>query len=458
MILASWAAAVAREPEHRLYEPLGGFSPDTFRRRRERALAALGDGVLVLPAQPTRFRSRDTEYRYRPDSELFYLTGLTEPDVVAVLRPGDQPLVLFVRERNAEAEMWSGARLGPERARELTGADVVHPIGELETRLPGLLGAPRSIHYRMGTEPRADRLVLDALTRGRARGPRKGNGPRALVDPGEILDDLRIRKDAEEVEHVRRAAAISVAAFHEALSATAPGVGEWELEAVLDGAFRRLGGDGAGYDSIVGGGANACVLHYVDNARPLAPDQLVLVDAGAAYSLYNADITRTFPVSGRYTGEQRAVYEVVEGARAAAVAAARPGATVADVHEAALAVLVAGLVELGVLEGDAATLAAEEKHKPYYPHQTSHWLGLDVHDVGDYARAGRSRALEPGMILTIEPGLYFGGPCENGAARFAGIGVRIEDDVLVTADGPENLTGALTTDADRLAELVGRGR
>jgi len=441
-----------------LFEPLGGFSPETFRHRRERAVAALGDGVLVLPAQPVRYRSRDTEYRYRPDSELFYLTGLTEPEVVAVLRPGDQGFVLFVRERSPEAELWSGARLGPDAAQGLTGADLVYPIGELDARLPGLLTGPRSIHYRVGTEPRADRLVLEALTRGRARGPRKGTGPRALVDPGEVLDDLRLIKDVQEVDHLRRAAAISVAGFHEALAATAPGVGEWELEAVLDGAFRRAGGDGPGYDSIVGGGANGCVLHYVDNARPLAADDLVLIDAGAAFRLYHADITRTFPVSGCFTGEQRAVYQVVESARAAAVAATRPGTTIAAVHDAALAVIVSGLVELGVLEGDPMALAADEKHKPFYPHQTSHWLGLDVHDVGDYARNGESRVLEPGMVFTIEPGLYFGGPCEGGAERFAGIGVRVEDNVLVTPDGCENLTEALTTDADRLAELVGRAR
>jgi Xaa-Pro aminopeptidase len=441
-----------------LLEPLAGFSPETFRRRRERAVAALGDGVLVLPAQPIRYRSRDTEYRYRPDSELFYLTGLTEPDVVAVLSPGDQGFVLFVRERSPEAELWSGARLGPDAAQELTGADVVYPIGELDTRLPGLLTGPRQVHYRMGSEPRADRLVLESLTHGRARGPRKGSGPRALVDPGEAIDDLRLIKDAEEIDHIRRAAAISVVGFQAALGATAPGVGEWELEAVLDGTFRRAGGDGPGYDSIVGGGENGCVLHYVDNARPLDDGDLVLIDAGAAFRLYSADITRTFPVSGRFTGEQRAVYEIVEAARAAAMAAIRPGTTIAAVHDAALAVIVPGLVELGVLQGDPAALAADEKHKPFYPHQTSHWLGLDVHDVGDYARNGESRVLEPGMVFTVEPGLYFGGPCEGGAERFAGIGVRVEDDVLVTQSGCENLTAALTTDADRLAELVGRAR
>lgn len=440
-----------------MHEPMGGFAPETFRRRRERVLAGLGDGVLVLPAAPLRYRSRDTEYRYRPDSELFYLTGLAEPDIVAVLRGGDGPgLALFVREREPELELWSGERLGPERARERTGADRVHPLSALEAELPGLLTGPMRVLYRMGADPRTDRLVVDALARGRARGPRRGTGPRALVDPGEVLDDLRLIKDEDEVVRIRRAAAATVAGFHAALSATRPGAGEWELEGALDGTFRRAGADGPGYETIVGGGERACVLHYVENRCLLEADDLVLVDAGASLGLYHADITRTWPVSGRFTAEQRAVYEVVESARRAAVAKVGPGATIAAVHEAAQSVIVAGLVELGVLEGDPAALMLEEKQKPYFPHQTSHWLGLDVHDVGDYARGDRSRVLEPGMVLTIEPGLYFRPGLEGGGARFAGVGVRIEDDVLVTPSGRENLTEAIPSDGDAIAALVGR--
>lgn len=439
-----------------MHEPLGGFSPDTFRRRRERTLAGLNDGVLVLPAAPELFRSRDTEYPYRPDSELFYLTGVVEPSAVAVLRPGEkEQFILFVREREPEMELWTGERLGPDRARELFGADLVHPISELETKLPALLLGPRSIYYRWGATARTDRIVLDALARGRARGPRKGTGPRAVVDPGEILDDQRLIKDADEVALLRRAAAITVDGFRAALAATAPGVGEWEIEAILDGSFRRSGGDGPGYETIVGGGKNACVLHYVQNGAALAAGDLVVVDAGAALGLYHADITRSFPVSGRFTGEQRAVYEVVEAARGAAVAATRPGATLAGIHRATEEVMTAGLVELGILSGDVATLVEEEKHRPFYPHQTSHWLGLDVHDVGDYVRRGEPRVLEPGMVFTVEPGLYFR-PGTPESERFAGIGVRVEDDLLVTASGHENLTGALPTAADEVAALVGR--
>jgi len=440
-----------------VHEPLGGFSPDTFRRRRERTLAGLDDGVLLLPAGPVRSRSRDIEYPYRPDSELFYLSGVTEPGAVAVLQPGEgEQFILFIRERDPEAELWSGERVGTDRARELYGADVVHPIDDLDGKLADLITGPRSIYYRWGTERHTDRLVLDALVRGRARGPRRETGPRGVMDPGELLDDLRMIKDDEEIEHIRRAARITVDGFRKVLAIVAPGIGEWELEAVMEGAFRRAGADGAGYQTIVGSGKNACVLHYVQNRCALEGGELVLVDAGAEVGLYHADITRTIPVSGRFTDEQRAVYEIVEAAHAAAVAAARPGVTIGAVHQAAVGVITAGLVELGVLEGSPETLAEEEKYKPFYPHQTSHWLGLDVHDVGDYAQAGRSRTLEPGMVLTVEPGLYFRPGGEAGAARFAGIGVRIEDDLLVTSSGCDNLTGALPTSADSVAELVGR--
>ena len=438
-----------------MHEPLGGFSPDTFSRRRERVRAGLDDGVLLLPAGPVLYRSRDTEYPYRPDSELFYLTGVAEPDAVAVLRSGGEgQFILFVRERDPEAELWNGERVGPDRARELYGADVVHPIGDLDGRLADLIAGSRTIYYRWGAGRHTDNLVLDALARARARGPRRGTGPRSVVDPGELLDELRMIKDDEEIEQIRRATHITVEGFRKVLAVTAPGIGEWELEAVMEGAFRRAGADGAGYQTIVGGGKNACVLHYAQNRCALSGGELVLLDAGAEVGLYNADITRTVPVSGRFTGEQRAVYEVVEAARVAAVAAARPGNTIAAVHEAAVAIITEGLVELGVLEGPPETLAEADKHKPFFPHRTSHWLGLDVHDPGDYTQDGRPRTLEPGMVFTVEPGLYFRPGGEAGAVRFAGIGVRIEDDLLVTSTGCDNLTRELPTSADSVAELV----
>jgi Xaa-Pro aminopeptidase len=436
---------------------MAGFSARTFADRRARILGGLGDGVMVLPAAPVRYRSRDTEYRYRPDAELFYATGAAEPDTVAVLVGGDEPrFVLFVPARDETVELWSGPRPDPEEAAERYAPDEALPLEELETRLPDLLASADRIHVRVGADPRVDRLVREALGRARARGPRTGTGPRGLTDPGEILDDLRLVKDQEELRRIREAARISMEGHRAGMAAGRPGAGEWVVEAAVEGAFRTAGATGAGFGTIVGSGANSCVLHYVANADTVEAASLVLVDAGAEVGLYHGDITRSWPVDGRFTGRQRAVYEVVEAARAAGVAAVAPGASVAEVHDAAVAVIVEGLVEMGVLEGAVEELVAEEAHRPFFPHQTSHWLGLDVHDPGDYARQGESRRLEPGMVLTVEPGLYFRpGLAESG--EWAAIGVRVEDDVLVTEDGRENLTAELPTDPDEVAALVGGG-
>lgn len=440
-----------------LHDPMAGFRPRAFAERRARIRAPLGRGVMVLPSARPCFRSRDTEYRYRPDSELFYVTGATEPDMVAVLTGEPEPrLVLFVAARDEKVELWSGPRLGPAAAAERFGADETHPLEQLEERLPELLSEADRIHYRLGAADRVERLVAGALARARARGPRTGTGPRALVDPGEILDDMRLVKDDAEIARIRQAADLSVEGHRAALAAGAPGAGEWVVEAAVDGAFRAAGGSGPGFGTIVGSGANGCVLHYVANSHVLEAGDLVLVDAGAEVGLYNGDITRTWPVDGRFTGPQRAVYEVVEAARAAAVAAVRPGAAVGDVHEAAVRVVVEGLVSLGLLEGRLDDLVEREAHKAFFPHQTSHWLGLDVHDPGDYTRGEASRVLEPGMVFTVEPGLYFRPSLER-TGPYAGIGVRIEDDVLVTADGAENLTAALPTAPSEVAALVGSG-
>ena len=437
--------------------PFPAFPPETFRARRARVFDALGHDALVLPGSPVRFSSRDTEYPFRASSELFWLTGVREPEGVAVLRGHDEEerFVLFVQPRDPRAELWSGPRLGPEAARERYEADAAYPLEELEARLPGLLAGAGRVYHRLGEDDRVERLVRAALGEARRRGPRTGAGPRGLLDPGELLDDLRLIKDAEEILRIREAARITVDAFRAAMGAVRPGIGEWELEALVDSTFRRSGADGPGYLSIVASGSNACVLHYVENARTIEAGDLVLVDAGAAVSLYSADITRTFPASGRFTPEQRGVYEVVERARARAVSAVAPGATVEGVHRVAVRTLVEGLVELGALAGDVEGLIEEGAHEAFYPHRTSHWLGLDVHDVGDYARRDESRVLEPGMVLTIEPGLYFAPGNEASPERLRGIGVRIEDDVLVTENGHEVLTGALPTSADEVEALTG---
>lgn len=432
-------------------------APHDFPARRRAALERLGDGVLVLPAAPIRYASRDTEHPHVPDRELYYLTGLTEPETVAVVVGGAEPrLVVFARERDPAAELWAGARLGVEAAGERAGADEAYPVSELESRLPDLLGDADRIHFRLGSDDRVERIVRGALRYARARGPRTGTGPRGLVDPGETLDDLRLRKSPAELDAIRRACAVTVEGHRAAAAAIRPGAGEWEVEAALEAAFRAAGATRPGFDTIVGGGTNACVLHYVDNDMRIPDDGLVLVDAGAEVGLYHGDITRTYPASGRFADEQRDVYEVVHRALEAATAAVRPGVRIAEVHDTACRILAEGLVDLGVLEGEVDGLLEQGAHRTYFPHQTSHWLGLDVHDPGDYALDGESRILEPGMVLTIEPGLYFGSGDENAAADpFRGVGVRIEDDVAVTEDGCEVLTAALPTDPAAVEAMVG---
>lgn len=433
--------------------------PEVLSARRSAAAAALDDGVMLLVAAPLQYSSRDNERRYRPDSELYYLTGATEPDTVAVLVGGPEPeLVLFVRERDEAAELWSGARLGPEAAAERFGADRCHPLSGLSDELPALLRRGDRIHFRLGGGGPVESLVLAALAHARARGPRTGSGPRGVIDPGEILDDLRLRKDEHELALLRTAAAVTLAGHRAGASTIAPGVGEWVVEAAVEGAFRVAGAAGPGFATIVGSGRNACVLHYVDNHDVITAGDLVLVDAGAACGLYNADVTRTYPAGGRFEGARRDVYEIVHAALRAAVARVAPGAVTTDVHGAATRVLVEGLVGLGVLSGDVNALIEDEAYKPYYPHQTSHWLGLDLHDPGDYARGGAPRELEPGMVFTVEPGLYFRGGDDGRAAAYEHVGVRIEDDVLVTEKGCEVLTADLPTDLHEVEALVRDGR
>lgn len=313
------------------------------------------------------------------------------------------------------------------------------------------------MYFRIGSESPLQGLVVGALQAARLQGARKGVGPCGIIDPGQLLDPQRLMKHPEELERMRSAASITVEAFAEMLGAVGQGVGEWELEGILDGAFRRKGGGGPSYPTIVGSGANACVLHYVDNNCRMGDGDLVLVDAGAEADLYVSDVTRTFPVSGSFTAAQRAIYDVVLEAHDRAIEAIQPGVTVESIHHTARNVCIDGLLELGVLDGDKEKVIGTEAYKAFFPHQTSHWLGLDVHDVGDYAHSGVSRVLERGMVLTVEPGLYFQGAVEGsaGAADYVGIGIRIEDDVVVTAEGHEVLTAALPVSAEEIEGLVG---
>ena len=430
-----------------------GFSPDDFAARRKRVLAELEGSALVLDS------TNAPGGRYRADSELFYLTGVTEPGAVVVLRPGgeDGDFLLFVRPRNSEEELWSGERLGPERAGEVFGADTTYGSDLLSEHLPKLLAGAENVYFRIGTDSPVQSLVVGALQTARLRGARKGVGPRGIVDPGRLLDPLRLVKDPEELARMRRAATITIEAFTEMFGAVRPGVGEWKLEGILNGAFRRKGARGPAYPTIVASGANACVLHYEDNDCTVQDGDLVLVDAGAEVDHYVCDITRTFPVSGSFTAAQRALYDLVLDAHDQAIEGIRPGVRVESIHHTARDMLVEGLLDLGVLDGDKAEVIGTDAYKPFYPHQTAHWLGLDVHDVGDYASSGVSRVLEPGMVLTVEPGLYFPGPGEGSGVpeEYVGVGIRIEDDVVVTTEGHEVLTAGLPVSADDIERLVG---
>jgi Xaa-Pro aminopeptidase len=435
-------------------------SSQVFARRRQRVLDALGDdGAMVLAAAPEIVVGRDLELRYVVDADLWYLTGYPEPEAVAVLTPAGTEaatFTLFVRPRDQERETWTGPRGGVEAASELYGADAAYPIAELASRLPALLRDAHRVHFRLGGGRReVERAVLDVLGRGRAGRQRSGRGPAELADPGLVLDDMRLVKEAGEVTAVRDAVAITVAAFEEGFRVARPGAGEWEVEAAVEGAMRRAGADGPAFATIAASGANATVLHYTANTRRMEPGDLLLLDAGARHRNYNADLTRTVPVGGTFSPPQRDVYQAVLDAQRAAIAAARPGATTQDVHFAARDVLVRAMVDLGLVDGDAAELVHhEDRWKRWFPHNTSHWLGLDVHDVGTYGVRGQPRPLQPGMVMTIEPGLYIPSHADDSPPHLRGIGVRIEDDILITESGADVLSHALPTDPDVLAGLL----
>lgn len=437
---------------------LSGFPPEAFRARRERYLQRAGGAVTVLPAAADRHRSRDTELRFRQDSDFHYLTGFPEADAVAVLSPheAERRFTLFVRPRDPEREAWSGARLGVEGALERFGADAAYPLDELDAHLRDLLLPAEEVVYALGAHPEMDRRITTLLGGFRRTRPRTGAGPLAIRDPDTLLAEMRLVKEPAELDLHRRAARITADAHRAAMRAARPGVGEWELEGLLDGHFRAAGGGGPAYPTIVGSGTGATVLHYVANDRRARDGDLVLIDAGAEVGMYAADITRTFPVSGRFSPAQRAVYEVVLEAEEAALAAVRPGASVLEAHDAAVRVLTRGMVELGLLAGDVDERVRDGGYRRFYMHQTSHWLGLDVHDVGPYRRAGGEPVLlEPGMVLTIEPGIYVPESAEDVPAELRGIGVRVEDNAVVTADGHEVTTRGVPVSVAEVEALVG---
>jgi Xaa-Pro aminopeptidase len=423
------------------------FEASVFKSRRDEVLRRMreigsGPAVAVFPGMPVATRNSDVEHPYRAHSDLYWLTGFEEPETVAVLSTqGDKPFTLFVRPRDKEKEIWTGRRSGVEGAVKSFGADQAFENTKLDEELPKLVGAARTLFYRIGgDDPHFDAAMARMLRTLRARARAGVNAPPRIEDPGQIVHELRLRKEPRELEALRKAVQLTRSGHVASMRAGRPGTHEYDLHAILEREFRQGGGRGWGYYPIVAAGENATVLHYNDNCVQIRDGELVLIDAGAEYDLYTADVTRTFPASGRFSDGQRACYQLVLDAADACIAATRPGETIDGLHEKAVRILTEGMVKLGLLKGDADALIKESAYRRYYMHRTSHWLGLDVHDVGSYSVDGKARPLEAGMVFTIEPGLYIASDDESAPAHLRGIGIRIEDDILVTGSGYENLT------------------
>jgi Xaa-Pro aminopeptidase len=435
-------------------------TPDArlYAARRQRLARAMGGGVALIPTAPERVRNRDTLYPYRFDSYFYYLTGFTEPEAVLVLIGGEAARsLLFCRERNEEREVWEGFRHGPEIARERFGFDAAHPIQALDEQIASLLENQATLFYPLGAQADWDARAMKWLNAVRAKVRTGIAAPEGVQDVRALIDEMRLVKDEHEAALMRRAAAIAASAHRRAMRATHAGRNEYEIEAELLYEFRRGGAQFPAYWPIVAGGANACVLHYIFNDAPLRDGDLLLIDAGCELEGYASDITRTFPVNGRFSGEQREIYEIVLAAQRAALAEIRPGKPWNEPHDAAVRVLAQGMLDLKLLAGSVDEVLEKEAYKRFYMHRTGHWLGLDVHDVGDYKRGGNWRALEPGMTLTVEPGLYIRA-AEDVPERLRDIAVRIEDDVRVTELGCEILSEAVPKRVEEIEALMRDGR
>lgn len=415
------------------------------------------ESVAIIPSAREATRSNDTNYRYRQDSDFFYLTGFDEPESIAVIAPSNEhKYTLFVRPRDPEREIWDGRRAGVEGARNEHGADAAFPIAEFEEKLGDLLDGVTNLYYRIGSNPELDDMIIAQIRRMRTMTRKGVKVPEAIIDTGAILHEMRLIKSEDEIAIMQRAADIAAEAHREAMQRVRPGMKEYEVEALIEYMFRKNGAAAPAYSSIVGSGPNATVLHYINNDATLRDGELLLVDAGAEYRGYASDITRTFPINGRFTAAQRDIYNLVLEAQTACVGMTRPGVRMDELKTRSIEILTEGMVWLGLLRGEPEKLIEEEKYKQFYMHGLGHFLGIDVHDVGRYYIDGESRRLEPGMVTTIEPGIYIAPETKDIPEKYLGIGVRIEDDVLVTEDGHRVLSSKAPKQVEEIEELMAR--
>lgn len=422
-----------------------------FMRRMDQKSAA------IIPGAREAVRSNDTQYRFRQDSDFYYLTGFEEPDAIAVFAPArEQKYLLFVRPRDPEREIWDGRRAGVEGAKSEFSADEAFPVGEFEEKLQDILDGAEKLYYRLGINANLDDTIIQQIARMRALNRKPIHPPQTIIDPGTIVHELRVFKSNDEIQIMQRAADIAAEAHCEAMKAVRPGMKEYEVEALIEQIFRRQGAAAPAYTSIVGAGANATVLHYISNDGELRDGDLLLIDAGAEYKGYASDITRSFPINGKFTKAQREIYDLVLETQMSCVEMVRPGVTHDELKQHSIEMLTVGMVRLGLLQGDPGELIKEEKYKQFYMHGLGHLLGIDVHDVGRYYYDQESRALEPGMVMTVEPGLYIAPNTKDIPEKYLGIGVRIEDDVLVTQNGPRVLTSKVPKQPEEIESLMAR--
>ena len=411
--------------------------------------------VAIIPGAHDTRRSNDTHYRFRQDSDFFYLTGFEEPDGIAVIKPeADTKYTLFVRPRDPEREIWDGRRAGVDGAKSEFGADESFPTVEFESKLADFLDGAEVLYYRLGLDEHLDNTIIKEIVRMRGSNRKPIHPPQTIVDPATIVHEMRVFKGADEIEIMQQAADIAAEAHCEAMKAAKPGMQEYQIEALIEQIFRRHGASGPAYTSIVGAGPNATVLHYINNDGELRDGDLLLVDAGAEYKGYASDITRTFPINGRYSKAQREIYDLVLKAQMACVEMVRPGTTHDQLKQRSIEILTEGMVELGLLQGKTEELIKEKKYEQFYMHGLGHMLGIDVHDVGRYYYGQESRALEPGVVMTVEPGIYIALDTKEIPEKYLGIGVRIEDDVLCTNNGPRVLTTKVPKHPEEIEALM----